>query len=139
LLNVGLAARRAYSHARSAWRQGAGTKWQYAKPQILRPIGFICKSSKKVWKMPLYVLIPFSLPASLSTKCLSGSLPLRRLLRHRSLALFSFRVCDISLFVQFSSVSSVFGLIFSAAALGAERADFDWMLFHRERKGFSSR
>lgn len=32
-----------------------------------------------------------------------------------------------------------FGLIFSAAALGAERADFDWMLFHRERKGFSSR
>ena len=89
--------------------------------------------------MPLYVLIPFSLPASLSTKCLNGSLPLRRLLCHRSLALFSFRVCDISLFVQFSSVSSVFGLIFSAAALGAERADFDWMLFHRERKGFSSR
>ena len=89
--------------------------------------------------MPLYVLIPFSLPASLSTKCLSGSLLLRRLLRHRSLALFSFRVYDISLFVLFLSVSSVFGLIFSAAALGAERANFDWMLFHRERKGFSSR
>lgn len=32
-----------------------------------------------------------------------------------------------------------FWLDFSAAALGAEHADFDWMLFHRERKGFSSR
>ena len=30
-------------------------------------------------------------------------------------------------------------LDFSVAALGAERANFDWMLFHRERKGFSSR
>ena len=89
--------------------------------------------------MPLYVLLPFSAPAPLRAKCLSGSFPLRRLLRHRSLALFSFRVCDISLFVQFSSVSSGFGLIFSAAALGAERADFGWMLFHREQKGFSSR
>ena len=89
--------------------------------------------------MPPYTLLPFSAPAPLRAKCLSGSLPLRRLLRHRSLALFSFRVCDISLFVLFLSVSSVFGLIFSAAALGAEHADFDWMLFHRERKGFSSR
>lgn len=89
--------------------------------------------------MPLYVLIPFSLPASLSTKCLNGSLPLRRLLRPWPPALFSFWVCDISLFVLFLSVSSVLGLIFSAVALGAEHADFDWMLFHRERKGFSSR
>lgn len=89
--------------------------------------------------MPLYALIPFSASAPLSTKCLNDSLPLRRLLCHRSLALFSFRVYDISLFVLFLSVSSVFGLIFSAAALGAERVDFGWMLFHRERKGFSSR
>lgn len=89
--------------------------------------------------MPLYVLIPFSLPASLSTKCLNDSLPLRRLLCHRSLALFALLVHDISLFVLFLSVSSGLGLIFSAAALGAERTDFDWMLFHRERKGFSSR
>lgn len=89
--------------------------------------------------MPLYVLIPFSLPASLSTKCLSGSLPLRRLLCPRLLTLFSFWVCDILLFVLFLSVSSVFGLIFSAGVLGAERADLDWSSFHRERKGFSSR
>ena len=89
--------------------------------------------------MPLYVLIPFSLPASLSTKCLNGSFPLRRLLRPWPPALFALLVHDISLFVLFLSVSSVLGLIFSAAALGAEHADFDWMLFHRERKGFSSR
>ena len=89
--------------------------------------------------MPLYVLIPFSLPASLSTKCLNGSLPLRRLLRHRSLALFSFWVCDISLFVQFSSVSSASGLIFSAAALDFRCAGLNQSSFHREGKGFSSR
>lgn len=89
--------------------------------------------------MPLYTLLPFSAPAPLRDKCLSGSLPLRHLLCPRLLALFSFWVCDILLFVLFSSVSSVFGLIFSVAALGAERANFDWMLFHRERKGFSSR
>ena len=40
--------------------------------------------------MPLYVLIPFSLPAPLSTKCLSGSLPLRRLLRPWPPALLTF-------------------------------------------------
>lgn len=89
--------------------------------------------------MPPYTLLPFSASAPLRAKCLCGSFPLRRLLCHRSLALFSFRAYDISLFVLFLSVSSVFGLIFSAAALGAEHADFDWMLFHRERKGFSSR
>lgn len=89
--------------------------------------------------MPLYVLIPFSLPASLSTKCLNGSLPLRRLLCPRPPALFALLVHDISLFALFLAVSSVFCLIFSAAALGTERADFDWMLFHREGKGFSSR
>ena len=89
--------------------------------------------------MPLYVLIPFSLPASLSTKCLNGSLPLRRLLRSWPPVLFALLVHDISLYVLFLAVSSVFCLIFSVAALGAEYADFDWMLFHRERKGFSSR
>ena len=89
--------------------------------------------------MPLYVLIPFSLPAPLSAKCLSGSLPLRRLLRPRPPALFAFWVRDISLFVLFLAVSSVFCLIFSAAVLGFRCAGLNRSSFHRERKGFSSR
>lgn len=89
--------------------------------------------------MPLYVLIPFSLPASLSTKCLNGSLPLRRLLRPWPPALFALLVHDISLFVLFLAVSSVFGLIFSAAALDFRCAGLNQSSFHREGKGFSSR
>lgn len=68
--------------------------------------------------MPLYVLIPFSLPASLSTKCLSGSLPLRRLLRPWPPALFALLVHDISLFVLFLAVSSVFWLDFFGRSIG---------------------
>lgn len=89
--------------------------------------------------MPLYVLIPFSTSAPLRAKCLSGSFPLRRLLRPWPPALFALLVHDISLFALFLAVSSVFGLIFSVAALDFRCAGLNQSSFHREGKGFSSR